>query len=43
VSNFKTHDFSSKKSEQASNLRPVNIIAKKRPPPLNIGYNDLGV
>lgn len=22
---------------------PVNIIAKKRPPPMNIGYNELGV
>ena len=43
MSNFKTHDFSSKKSEQTSNLKPINIIAKKRPPPLNIGYNDLGV
>jgi hypothetical protein len=30
-------------SEATTNLKPVNIIAKRRPPPLNIGYNELGV
>jgi hypothetical protein len=24
-------------------LSSVNIIAKKRPPPMNIGYNELGI
>ena len=24
-------------------MSSVNIIAKKRPPPLNIGYNELGI
>lgn len=26
-----------------SNLKPVNIVARRRPPPLNIGFNELGI
>ena len=26
-----------------SNLKPVSIVAKRRPPPLSIGYNELGI
>ena len=28
---------------EPSKLSSINIIAKKRPPPLNIGYNEIGV
>jgi hypothetical protein len=28
---------------EGNKMSSVNIIAKKRPPPLNIGYNELGI
>jgi len=43
VKNENQNELSVKKIDELPVKKSIGLIAKRRPPPLNIGYNELGI